>query len=140
MRAMMELASRQPGYRWADMGPSLVDPSVYLVVSEWDDVEQVRAWEHEEEHSGVMEKWEPLYREPLFHQRFVPWRTRAAADSRRGVPSIDVLLRSEPGRKATLKFGRPLVKHALQATLSQIRNEAARGGAIPDRDEILAHA
>ena len=74
---MLELARRQPGYRWAEMGPSLVDPTVYLVVSEWDDVEQVRAWEHEEEHSGVMEKWEPLYREPLLHQRFVPWRRPA---------------------------------------------------------------
>ena len=74
MHAMLGLAQRQPGYRWAEMGPSIVDPSGYLVVSEWDDVDQVRAWEHEEEHSGVMEKWEPLYREPLFHQRFVPWQ------------------------------------------------------------------
>ncbi len=61
-------------------------------------------------------------------------------DSRRSVPSLDALLRSAPGRKATLKFGRPLVKYVLQATLSRIRTEAARGGAIPDRDQILAHA
>ena len=74
MQAMLDLAQRQPGYRWAEMGPSILDATVYLVVSEWDDVEQVRAWEHEEQHSGVMEKWEPLYREPLFHQRFVPWQ------------------------------------------------------------------
>jgi heme-degrading monooxygenase HmoA len=77
MRSMLDLATRRPGYRWAEMGPSLLDPTVYLVVSEWDDVEQVRAWEHEEEHSGVMEKWEPQYREPLFHQRFVPWQRPA---------------------------------------------------------------
>jgi len=67
-------------------------------------------------------------------------RQLTAEDSRRSVPSLDALLRSAPGKKATLKFGRPLVKHALQAILSQIRTEAARGGAIPDRDEILAHA
>jgi heme-degrading monooxygenase HmoA len=73
MHEMLGLAKRQPGYRWAEMGPSMVDPSGYLVVSEWDEVDQVRAWEHEEEHSGVMEKWEPSYREPLLHQRFVPW-------------------------------------------------------------------
>ena len=70
---MLRLAEGQSGYRWAQMGPSLLDSSAYLVVSEWDDVEQVRAWEHEEEHSGVMEKWEPQYRQPLLHQRFVPW-------------------------------------------------------------------
>jgi heme-degrading monooxygenase HmoA len=74
MRAMLDLAQRQPGYRWAEMGPSMMDATVYIVISEWDAVEQVRAWEHEEEHSGVMEKWEPLYREPLLHRRFVPWQ------------------------------------------------------------------
>ena len=73
MRAMLDLAIGQRGYRWAEMGPSMIDPAAYLVISEWEDVEDVRAWEHEEEHSGVMQKWEPQYREPLFHHRFVPW-------------------------------------------------------------------
>ena len=73
MHAMFELARRQAGFRWAEMGPSMIDSSVYLVVSEWDDVERVRSWAHEEEHAGVMQKWEPQYREPLTHQRFVPW-------------------------------------------------------------------
>jgi heme-degrading monooxygenase HmoA len=73
MQAMLELATHQAGYRWAEMGPSMIDPSTYLVISEWEDVQDVRAWEHEEEHSGVMQRWEPLYREPLSHQRFVPW-------------------------------------------------------------------
>jgi heme-degrading monooxygenase HmoA len=74
LHAMLRLAKGQPGYRWAEMGPSLLDSTEYLVVSEWDEVEQVRAWEHEEEHTGVMEKWEPRYREPLVHRRFVPWQ------------------------------------------------------------------
>lgn len=74
MHAMMDLARRQPGYRWAEMALSIADPSVYVVVSEWDHVEQVRAWEHVEGHAGVMEKWEPSYREPLLHRRFVPWQ------------------------------------------------------------------
>src|SRR2546421_12743758 len=73
MRAMYDLAATQPGFRWAEMAPSMTDRTVYLVVSEWDDVEQVRSWEHEEEHSGVMQKWEPRYRDPLLHRRFVPW-------------------------------------------------------------------
>jgi heme-degrading monooxygenase HmoA len=77
LHSMLRLAEGQPGYRWADMGPSLVDPSIYLVVSEWDDVAQVRAWEHEEEHTGVMQKWEPRYREPLLHQRWIPWQRPA---------------------------------------------------------------
>jgi heme-degrading monooxygenase HmoA len=72
--AMLDQARRQPGYQWAEMGPSLVDPHVYIVLSEWDDVDRVRAWEHEEEHSGVMQKWEPHYAEPFLHRRFVPWQ------------------------------------------------------------------
>ena len=74
MHAMFELATRQPGFRWAEMGASMRDPTVYVVVSEWDDVELVRAWEHIEEHEGVMEKWEPAYSEPLVHRRFEPWQ------------------------------------------------------------------
>ena len=74
MRAMLQLAKNQDGYRWAEMGPSMTDARVYLVVSEWDGVEQVRAWEHVEEHAGIMQKWEPAYRQPLLHRRFVPWQ------------------------------------------------------------------
>jgi len=64
----------------------------------------------------------------------------AAKDSRRGVPSLDALLRSEPGKKATLRFGRPLVKHALKVTLAGVREEAAHGADVPDNDQILARA
>lgn len=67
-------------------------------------------------------------------------RRRAAPDSRRSVPSLDALLRSAPGKRAILKFGRPLVKHELQVTLTQVRTEAGRGGEVPDNDQILARA
>jgi heme-degrading monooxygenase HmoA len=82
MHAMLELARTQPGFQWAEMGATMTDPDVYVVVSEWDEVEQVRAWEHVEEHEGVMERWEPHYREPLLHRRFVPWvRPRPRPDA-----------------------------------------------------------
>jgi heme-degrading monooxygenase HmoA len=67
------LAVSQPGFRWAEVTRSVDDETVYVVVSEWDDVEQVRAWEHIEEHEGVMARWEQRYREPFVHRRFVPW-------------------------------------------------------------------
>lgn len=74
LHAMLELARGQAGYRWAEMGPTMTDPTGYVVVSEWDAVEHVRAWEHIEEHEGIMQKWETRYREPLVHRRFVPWQ------------------------------------------------------------------
>ena len=73
MRAMAELASSEPGYIWSEMGPSMDDPSIYIVVSEWNDVEDVRRWEHEAVHVQVQRKWEQRFREPLLHRRFSPW-------------------------------------------------------------------
>ena len=74
MHAMLGLAQKQAGFQWAEMGPSMTDDHVYIVVSEWNDVEDARAWEHVEEHTGLMQKWEPLYGEPFLHRRFVPWQ------------------------------------------------------------------
>lgn len=70
---MAVMAATQPGFRWAEVARSVAAEAVYIVVSEWDDVEQVRAWEHIEEHEGVMARWEHHYREPFVHRRFVPW-------------------------------------------------------------------
>lgn len=73
LEAMHRLAATQPGFRWAEVARSLADPRVYVVVSLWDEVEQVRAWEHLPEHEEVMGRWEDRYGEPFVHQRYVPW-------------------------------------------------------------------
>lgn len=70
---MLRLSRSQPGFRWAEVARGVTDSGVYLVVSEWDDVGQVRAWEHHPEHEVVMDRWEQGYREPFVHRRFVPW-------------------------------------------------------------------
>jgi L-seryl-tRNA(Ser) seleniumtransferase len=64
----------------------------------------------------------------------------AGPEPRRRIPSVDALLRSEPGRRATGTFGRPLVKHALSVTLRQVREAAEEGELPPPEDEILARA
>ncbi|HET8526962.1 MAG TPA: L-seryl-tRNA(Sec) selenium transferase [Actinomycetota bacterium] len=61
-------------------------------------------------------------------------------EPRRRIPSVDALLRSEPGRRATETFGRPLVKHALTVTLGQVREAAEQGAPLPDEDELMARA
>jgi L-seryl-tRNA(Ser) seleniumtransferase len=61
-------------------------------------------------------------------------------DARRKVPSVDALLRSEPGRRAIANFGRPLVKRLVARTLDDARGAAARGIQPPSNDELLAHA
>lgn len=70
---MLRVSRSQPGFRWAEVAQATTDDAVYLVVSEWDEIEQVRAWEHHPDHEAVMERWEGEYREPFIHRRFVPW-------------------------------------------------------------------
>ena len=63
-----------------------------------------------------------------------------AADARRKVPSVDALLRSGPGQRATATFGRPLLKQSVTAVVAEVRAEAAEGEEPPFADEILAAA
>ncbi|MGQ0669827.1 MAG: L-seryl-tRNA(Sec) selenium transferase [Actinomycetota bacterium] len=56
------------------------------------------------------------------------------------IPSVDALLRSDPGRRATATFGRPLLKLTLNQTLEAVRAAAAAGAAPPGDDAILARA
>jgi L-seryl-tRNA(Ser) seleniumtransferase len=65
---------------------------------------------------------------------------RTATEPRRRIPSVDTLLRSEPGRRASATFGRALLKRTLVLTLEEIRAAAARGIVPPTDDEILARA
>jgi L-seryl-tRNA(Ser) seleniumtransferase len=65
---------------------------------------------------------------------------RTVAEPRRRIPSVDALLRSAPGRRASATFGRALVKRALGRTLEEVRAAAARGTRPPTEDEILARA
>ena len=49
------------------------------------------------------------------------------ADTRRSVPSLDALLRSGPGRRASATFGRALLKQTLAETLDEVRTGAGKG-------------
>jgi L-seryl-tRNA(Ser) seleniumtransferase len=62
------------------------------------------------------------------------------SDVRRRLPSLDALLRSAPGRRASSTFGRSVVKLALATTIDEARGAASHGGEPPSDDEILARA
>jgi L-seryl-tRNA(Ser) seleniumtransferase len=61
-------------------------------------------------------------------------------DPRRKLPSVDALLRSEPGARAAAHLGRPLLKLTLTQVLDEAREDTARGGEPPVADEVLATA
>lgn len=71
--AMQEPAGDRPGFRWSEVAGDPWGDRTYVVVSEWDEVDQVRACEHHTEHVAITERWEPQYAEPFVHRRFVPW-------------------------------------------------------------------
>ncbi len=58
----------------------------------------------------------------------------------RKIPSLDSLLRSEPGKHAAATFGRDLVKHTLSRVLEEARAAAAKGTPPPEDDTLLARA
>jgi len=64
----------------------------------------------------------------------------AASDARRKVPSVDAVLRSTPGQRASRVVGRAVLKRTLTAELATVREAAARGEDPPFADEILARA
>ncbi|HKX25123.1 MAG TPA: L-seryl-tRNA(Sec) selenium transferase, partial [Actinomycetota bacterium] len=57
-------------------------------------------------------------------------------DARRRLPSLDTLIRSAPGQRASARFGRPVVRQALRQVLEEAR-EGAGGGLTPPEDSIL---
>jgi len=63
-----------------------------------------------------------------------------AKDARRELPSVDALLRSDPGRRATGRLGRLLLKSAITDVLADARAEAADGRAPGPDDVLLARA
>jgi L-seryl-tRNA(Ser) seleniumtransferase len=65
---------------------------------------------------------------------------RATGDARRKVPSVDALLRSAPGERASVTVGRPVLKRTLTMTLAEVRSAAEGGVDPPTEDEILARA
>ena len=63
-----------------------------------------------------------------------------AGDVRRKLPSVDALLRSPPGTRASAVVGRAVLKRTLTDTLEEARAAAAQGvEPLPD-DELLARA
>jgi L-seryl-tRNA(Ser) seleniumtransferase len=63
-----------------------------------------------------------------------------ASDVRRKVPSVDAILRSAPGQRASRTVGRAVLKRTLTAELDVVRAAAANGEEPPIADEILARA
>jgi L-seryl-tRNA(Ser) seleniumtransferase len=61
-------------------------------------------------------------------------------DARRRLPSVDSLLRSAPGRRASTRFGRAVVREAIRSVLEDVRSAASRGRDLPDTEVIMARA
>ncbi len=71
--AMRRLAEGRPGFHWSEVGRDPWNDRTYIVVSDWDEVEQVRDFEHHPEHEAIMSRWEDGYAEPFEHHRYVQW-------------------------------------------------------------------
>jgi L-seryl-tRNA(Ser) seleniumtransferase len=61
-------------------------------------------------------------------------------DTRRSLPSVDSLLRTDPVRRASELFGRPLVKQLLVEAVGEARGRAREGVDPPPAEELTALA
>jgi L-seryl-tRNA(Ser) seleniumtransferase len=61
-------------------------------------------------------------------------------DGRRRLPSVDALLRSDPGRRASERVGRAVVRRAIRSVLDEARTASARAKEAPHREALLARA
>ena len=61
-------------------------------------------------------------------------------DVRRAVPSVDAILRSDAGRRASGTLGRSLLKLELASVLEEARADAAAGVAPAEPEDLLATA
>jgi L-seryl-tRNA(Ser) seleniumtransferase len=61
-------------------------------------------------------------------------------DPRRGLPSVDALLRSPPGRRAVERFGRDVVRQALRSVIDAARSRAPRGEDPPTEEILMARS
>ena len=71
--ALWELARQQPGFISAEHLRTTEGREAYVVISEWETVEHIRAWERESAHKAVIDS----YKEELVHRRYVPWQRPA---------------------------------------------------------------
>src|ERR671918_151889 len=74
----------------------------------------------------------PLPAEPRYPHRM--------PDRRRRLPSVDSLLRSAPGRRASERSGRAVVRRAIRSVLDDARAASRRGREPPDEEALLALA
>src|SRR5438132_10022504 len=67
-------------------------------------------------------------------------RTTGSRDGLRRIPSVDALLRTHAGTKGSERFGRSLVKLAINRVLEDVRGSVERGYEPPEDDVVLARA
>lgn len=75
LKEMLERAMNAPGFQRAEAGRDVWEDRKYIVVSQWDSFEEMKAWEHSAHHEAVMDRWpDERWAEPFEHKRFVDWK------------------------------------------------------------------
>lgn len=74
LEEMLTLAPQQPGFEGVEVFQLRDDADTYLVLSQWESIDHLRAWEHSPRHDEVLKKHNPRLRQPEEHRRYVPWQ------------------------------------------------------------------
>lgn len=69
---MLALVKSQPGFYRAEVLQTRHDPNAFVILSEWEDRDHIRAWEHSPRHEEIMRRYEDRYREDVRTRKYTP--------------------------------------------------------------------
>ncbi len=69
MEAMIPIAKEFPGHIWSEVLRPMNGEASYVIVSEWESIEDLRAWEHSPQHQPVVDS----YKGTKERKRYIPW-------------------------------------------------------------------
>lgn len=74
LEEMLALAHQQEGFQGVEVFQLRGDAQTYLILSQWETIDQLRAWEHGPRHEEALKKHNPRFRRPEVHRRYVSWQ------------------------------------------------------------------
>ena len=72
MDEMLALVKDQPGFYRAEVLRARDDLDTFVILSEWESRDHIKAWEHSPRHEEIMKLYEDHYREKFRTRKYTP--------------------------------------------------------------------
>ena len=69
---MLNLVKSAPGFHRVEVLRLRDDPGTFVILSEWESRDHIRAWEHSPPHEEIMKRYDDRYREEVRTRKYTP--------------------------------------------------------------------